>query len=59
MKSKQIRKIIKILCLAVFVACLIPIGQACRESMQSKAQQEALRKMTEVPVDGYHFCPAR
>lgn len=51
MKSKQIRKIIKILCLAVFVACLIPIGQACRESMQSKAQQEALRKMTEVPVE--------
>lgn len=42
---------IKILCLAVFVACLIPIGQACRESMHSKAQQEALRKMTEVSVE--------
>lgn len=42
---------IKILCLAVFVACLIPIGQACRESMQSRAQQKALRSMTEVSVE--------
>lgn len=42
---------IKILCLAVFVACLIPIGQACRESVQSKAQQKALRSMTEVSVE--------
>lgn len=51
MESKKTRKIIKILCLAVFVACLLPIGQACRESMQSKAQQETLRKMTEVSVE--------
>lgn len=48
MENRKIRRIIKIVCLVVFVACLIPIGQACRESMQSKAQQEALRKMTEV-----------
>lgn len=42
---------IKILCLVVFVACLLPIGQAWRESLQSKAQQEDLRKMTEVSVE--------
>ena len=51
MESKKTRKMIKILCLAVFAACLIPIGQACRESMQSKAQQKALRSMTEVSVE--------
>lgn len=51
MESKKTRKMIKILCLAVFVACLIPIGQACRESMQSRAQQKALRSMTEVSVE--------
>lgn len=51
MENKNIRQVMKLLCLAVFVACLIPMGQACRESMQSKAQQEALRKMTEVSVE--------
>ncbi len=51
MENKKRRQIIRIFCLAVFVACLIPIGQACRESMQSRAQQEALRKMTEVSVE--------
>lgn len=51
METNKTRQILKILCLAVFVACLIPVGQAWRESMQSKAQQEALREMTEVSVE--------
>lgn len=51
MENRKRRQVIRILCLAVFVACLVPIGQACRESMQTKAQQEALRKMTEVSVE--------
>ncbi len=51
MENNGLRKMIKILCLVVFVACLLPIGQAWRESLQSKAQQEDLRKMTEVSVE--------
>lgn len=50
MENRKVRRIVKFICLTVFAACLIPLGQACCESMANKARQDSLRKMREEKI---------
>ncbi len=44
--ENKIRKAVRALLLAGFIACLIPIGRACCQSAQHRAQQNSLKAMT-------------
>lgn len=44
--ENRIRRVVRVLLLAGFIVCLIPIGRACCQSAQHRAQQNSLKAMT-------------